>query len=162
MSTSFAVTSAFGSPVEDTRKTAEPFVESASSAALIVTFWNVPKLVGVKVNVAPPLTVRSVSPDNRATFTVTLLVGAADNLTPNCAEPPSLTLKVVTLVWIVGPPPPPPHDWPLRVNPVGAGWLPDQLALNPKLMLSAGRNVRVVGSVTDRHILARLRINAVP
>src|SRR5262247_1551303 len=100
LSTSFAVTSTFGSPVEETRKTAEPFVESASSAALIVTFWNVPKLAGVKVNVAPAVTERSVSPDNRATFTVTLLAGAADNLTPYCALMPSLTLNVVTLVWI--------------------------------------------------------------
>ena len=113
--------------------TAEPFVESPSSAALIVAFWNVPKLVGVKVNVAPPLTVRSVSPDNRATFTVTLLAGADDSLTPNCAEPPSLTFSVVTLVCITGPLPP--QVWPLRVNPVGAGWLPDQLALKPKMTL---------------------------
>src|SRR5262245_37868436 len=135
LSTSFAVTSAFGSPVAEARKTAEPFVVSASSAALIVTFWNVLKLVGVNVNVAPAVTERSVSPDSRATFTVTLLAGADDSLTPNCAEPPSLTFRVVTLVWIVGPPPPPPHDWPLRVSPVGGGWLPDQLALNPKLTL---------------------------
>src|SRR5262245_45437090 len=135
LSTSFAVTSTFGSPVEETRKTAEPFVESASSAALIVTFWNVPKLAGVKVKVAPPLTDRSVSPDNRATFTVTLLVGADESLTPNCAEPPSLTFSVATLVWMTGPPPPPPHDTPLSVIPVGAGWLPDQLALNPNVTL---------------------------
>ena len=100
LSTSFTVTSAFERPVAEARKTAEPFVESASSAALIVTIWNVLKLAGVNVNVAPPVTVRSVSPDNRATFMVTLLAGAADNLTPNCAELPSFTLKVVMLVWI--------------------------------------------------------------
>src|SRR5215510_2132945 len=100
LSISVAVTSALVRPAPDARKTADPFVRSASSAALIVTFWNVPKLVGVKVNVAPALTVKSVSPDNRATFTVTLLAGAEANLTPNCAEAPSLTFSVVTLVWI--------------------------------------------------------------
>src|SRR5262249_37445463 len=135
LSTSLAVTSAFVSPVAEARKTAEPFIVSASSAALIVTFWNVPKFVGVNVNVAPPLTVRSVSPDSRAPSTVLLLAGAADTLPPNCPDPLSLPLKVVTLVWIVGPPPLPPHDRPLSVKPVGAGWLPDQLALKPKLML---------------------------
>src|SRR5262249_2066252 len=100
LSTSVAVTSAGVRLVPEPQRTAEPFVMSASSAALIVTFWNVPKLAGVKVNVAPALTVKSVSPDNRATFTVTLLVGAEANLTPNCALAPSLTFSVVTLVWI--------------------------------------------------------------
>src|SRR5262249_26908365 len=135
LSTSLTLTSALVRFVPEARKTAVPFAVSASSAALIVTFWNVPKLAGVNVNVAPPLTDRSVSPDSRATFTVTLLAGADDSLTPNCAEPPSLTFSVVTLVWITGPPPPPPHDWPLSVSPVGAGWPVDQLALNPKLTL---------------------------
>src|SRR5262245_40179882 len=135
LSTSFAVTSASGSPVAEERKPDGPVVVSASSGGSFEIFWNVLKLVGVNVNVAPAVTERSVSPDSRATFTVTLLAGADDSLTPNCAEPPSLTFRVVTLVWITGPPPPPPHDWPLRVIPVGAGWLPDQLALNPNVTL---------------------------
>src|SRR5215468_5743207 len=100
LSTSLTLTSALVRPVPEARMTAVPFVESASSAALIVTFWNAPKLAGVNVNVAPVVTERSVSPDNRATFTVTLLAGAEANLTPNCALAPSLTFNVATLVWI--------------------------------------------------------------
>src|SRR5262245_4354557 len=83
LSTSATLTSALVNPVPEARMTAVPLIISASSAALIVTFWSVAKLAGVLLSVVPIVTVKSASPDNRATFTVTVVGGALANLTPN-------------------------------------------------------------------------------
>ena len=85
-----------------TLKTAEPLVASASSAAAIVTFWAVFQFAGVKVRVAPELTVRSVSPLTRAVLTVTSAVGALDSLTPKEASPVSGTARLSGLTTSTG------------------------------------------------------------
>ncbi len=86
-----------------TRKTAEPAVVSASSAAASVTFCTVFQFDGVNVLVAEPETVRSASPLTRATETLTFAEGACDSRTPKEAVPSSGTEMVVGLTTSAGP-----------------------------------------------------------
>src|SRR5262249_14070167 len=86
LSNSLTLNSALFRFVPEARKTAVPLFMSASSAALIVTFLNVAKSVGVKVTVPGRTTLKSASPDTRVTVTVTVVGGADANLNPICAE----------------------------------------------------------------------------
>src|SRR5262249_55803003 len=99
-STTVTMTSALARPVPEDRMIAVPFTDLAVASALTVTFWKVLKLVGVKVNVAPPATVTPAFPAARATFTVTLVACADAILAAHSVVAPALTLSVVTLVWI--------------------------------------------------------------
>src|SRR5215217_6166339 len=94
-SASVTVTARESRPGADTVKVATPSALSASWAAPSVTVCGVFQLAVVKASEAPDCTERSVSPEVRATVTVTLPAGARVSDTSNVAVPPSLTFTLL-------------------------------------------------------------------
>ena len=91
LSASVPVTLTVVSPLDVTSNTADPFVRSTSSAAASVTVCAVFQFAVVNVSELPPLTDRSVSPEARATLTVTLAAGWNASFTVKVFVRPSVT-----------------------------------------------------------------------